>query len=178
MEFHAADRRLGPLPNLPQAGITSRLAAGRRLRPLCELLDSCIQPETDDERMRRRPEPMSLKMCQTKDRTQSRTAPESYERNIESSSEIQLINLKDEQQYEHGRTWCVFFDLGWEDSQQIDFSRETSFRHLWGGGGGGGLPRDVSLTPKNLDFSQLIICCWLKLDMPSLDMTESKIGLS
>ena len=31
---------------------------------------------------------------------------------------------------------------------------------LWtfgGGGGGGRLPRDVSLTPKNLDFSQLII---------------------
>ena len=31
---------------------------------------------------------------------------------------------------------------------------------------------------KNIDFSQLIICCWLELDMSSLDVTESKIGLS
>ena len=36
------------------------------------------------------------------------------------------------------------------------------------------MPCDVSLTPKNLDFSQLIICGWLELDMPSLDVTGSK----
>ena len=54
-----------------------------------------------------------------------------------------------------------------------------------GGGGGGegegkGFPCDVSLTPKlakNIDFSQFIICCWPGLDT-SLDVTESKIGLS
>ena len=81
---------------------------------------------------------------------------------------MQLIHLK----YEHGMglTWCWFFDLG-TTHIQFDFSRETSFGHL---GEGGRLPCDVSLTPKNLDFSQLIICCWLELDMPSLDVTESK----
>ena len=69
-----------------------------------------------------------------------------------------------------------------EDSQQIDFSGKRPLKRsldIWGRGGGGGrLPRDVSLTPKNLDFSQLIICCWLELDIASLDVTESKIGLS
>ena len=40
----------------------------------------------------------------------------------------------------------------------------------WGGGGGGEvLPSDVSLTPKNIYFSQLIICCWFDLDTSSLD---------
>ena len=29
----------------------------------------------------------------------------------------------------------------------------------------GSLPCDVSLTPKNIEFSQLIICCWLELHM-------------
>ena len=36
---------------------------------------------------------------------------------------------------------------------------------------------DVSLTPKNIYFLQLIICCWLELDMSLLDMTEFKIGV-
>ena len=31
---------------------------------------------------------------------------------------------------------------------------------------------DVSLTPKNIYFLQLIICCWLELDMCLLNMTE------
>ena len=39
-------------------------------------------------------------------------------------------------------------------------------------------PCDVSLTPKNIYFLQLIICCWLKLDMSLLDIMEFKIGLS
>ena len=42
----------------------------------------------------------------------------------------------------------------------------------------GVLPCDLSLTPKNIDFSQLIIRCWLELDMSSLDATESKIDPS
>ena len=39
-------------------------------------------------------------------------------------------------------------------------------RDVWGGGGF--LPYQVSLTLKNIDFLQLIICCWLELDMSSL----------
>ena len=89
---------------------------------------------------------------------------------------MQPIHLKYEQQYEHGKTWCWFFDLGKTHSKSI-FPKKRPL-DIWGGGGGGRLPRDVSLTPKNLDFSQLIICCWLELNMPSLDVTESTIGLS
>ena len=52
---------------------------------------------------------------------------------MESSSEMQLIHLK----YNHGITWCWFFDLG-KPQQQIDFSRETPLEIGAGGGGGGG----------------------------------------
>ena len=53
------------------------------------------------------------------------------------------------------------------------FSRETSFGRL--GEGEGVLPCDVSLSLKNIDFSQLIICCWLEFDMSLLEVKESKI---
>ena len=46
---------------------------------------------------------------------------------------------------------------------------------IWGEGVS---PCDLSLTPKNIYFSQLIICCWLELEMSSVDVTESKLGLS
>ena len=58
-----------------------------------------------------------------------------------------------------------------EKTHKSIFSQETYVGRL------GGLSCDISLTPKNIDFSQLIIC-WLELDMSSLDVTESKIGPS
>ena len=84
---------------------------------------------------------------------------------------------------EHGITWCWFFGLEKTHNKSIfpekrPFVTVSTFGGGGGGGGGGGSPCDVSLNPKNLDFSPLIMCCWLELDMPSLDVTESKIGLS
>ena len=83
---------------------------------------------------------------------------------------MQLIHLK----YEHGigLTWCWFFNLGKTHNKSI-FPGKLPL-DVWGRR----LPCDVSLTPKKLCFSQLIICCWLELDMPSLDETKSEIGLS
>ena len=65
-----------------------------------------------------------------------------------------------------------------EDSE-IDCMRRNVFCML-GGGGGFVLScfSDSFSDLKNIDFSQLLICCWLELDISLLDAMESKIGPS
>ena len=76
---------------------------------------------------------MSLKNLLDRDWKQRRTAPESYERNLESSSEMQLIHLK----YEHGigLTWCWFFVLRFKDDSHTN--RYFPGIVLWASGGRG-----------------------------------------
>ena len=62
---------------------------------------------------------------------------------------------------------CQTFGQILRENSQTDFFPRNV---LWTFGGRGFALRRLS------DFSQLIICCWLELDMSSLDVTEKRIA--